>query len=163
VNITTEAMQTGSQISYSWFAQNILECGDCNEVSIQAFSNETVTVVVEDENGCSDEAKINVIVKDLPDVWLPNIFSRTDANPINHEVFLYTAPFVKSVKDFLIFDRWGNMLFEKSNVDPKFETITWSGVHNGKPLDSGVYMMVVNYELESGKQFSIRQSVNLIK
>lgn len=76
---------------------------------------------------------------------------------------MWAAPFVEYINDFLIFDRWGNVLFERNNLDPKSETITWQGIENDVELASGVYMMVVKYELESGQTFSLRQNITLLK
>ena len=48
-------------------------------------------------------------------------------------------PTIDEIKEFAIYDRWGNQVFFATNVQSGDPTIFWSGVYNGQPAKQGVY------------------------
>ena len=163
VLLSPTVTQTGSEIYYTWTGHSIIDCTDCPEVTVEPLVNQTITVFVEDEFGCQDKTVINVLVNDLPDVWLANIISKSANNPENQEVTLYVAPFVEKIIDFSIYDNWGNLIFSKVDIDPSQEELKWDGISNGRLVSSGVYVMQVNYVLKSGEQLSYNRSLTLLR
>jgi gliding motility-associated-like protein len=60
------------------------------------------------------------------------------------------------VHDFIIFNRWGNKVFESTN------NMGWNGVTNGIEQDPGVYMYYLVYDC-NGEEKYIKSTVNLIR
>ena len=114
------------------------------------------TVSVANENGCSDEDNINIIgMKDHP-IFIPSGFSPGNGDGTNDHFGVFGDPdVVREVKSFLIFDRWGEVLFENYNfpvstgnsIDP---TTGWDGTFRGQQLNSGVYVYMVEVEFFDG-------------
>gem|GEM_PF-6945710 len=48
-------------------------------------------------------------------------------------------PNVQQVNHLRIFDRWGNLVFEKSNFLPNNPKSGWDGTSKGKRMSTGVY------------------------
>ncbi len=163
IYIDANADFSGNDAMYEWLSQYITDCGDCDQVELTPFTNETVTVIVTDENGCKDEAQIRIFVTEKSDVFVPNAFSPIASNAQNQVVQPWFAAFVTEVNTFAIYDRWGNQVFVEKNVDPVVETITWDGTMNGNKLPSGVYVMLVEYTKASGQVVTLAQDITLIR
>lgn len=78
-------------------------------------------------------------------VFMPNIFSVYSAPPHN-----IVKPYVQSdfpIEEFswIIYDRWGNLLFETNELDQE-----WDGRFNGSFVDKGVYMWKIEYSINRG-------------
>ncbi len=163
ISIFADADYSGNTITYEWISEYITSCGDCDEVELTPFSNETVIVYVTDENGCTDFSEIRIFVNEKSDVFLPNAFSPLASEAVNQVLQPWFAPFVDNVNDFSVYDRWGNQVFNASNIDPSSETILWDGTYNGQNLPSGVYVILVDYTKGSGQRVTITQDITLIR
>jgi len=78
------------------------------------------------------------------EAFVPDIFS-PNADGLNDELkFYFNAPLDFS-GELVIFDRWGNHLFQKvySNFDP---TPSWDGTYKGNELNTGVYIWIFRYK-----------------
>lgn len=110
------------------------------------FSNEgTYNIVVKRENGpCYVEQTLQVIVTECPGViyWVPNCFT-PDGNETN-QLF---GPVMSDGYDingfeFLIFNRWGNVVWESHDPDGK-----WDGTYGGIKCSDGVYIWKIQFNV----------------
>lgn len=110
------------------------------------FSNEgTYNIVVKRENGpCYVEQTLQVIVSECPGViyWVPNCFT-PDGNEAN-QLF---GPVMSDGYDingfeFLIFNRWGNVVWESHDPDGK-----WDGTYGGIKCSDGVYIWKIQFNV----------------
>ncbi|HSH65580.1 MAG TPA: PKD domain-containing protein, partial [Bacteroidia bacterium] len=92
----------------------------------------TITQIVEN-NGCFDTAYARVIVRPEFVFWLPNAFTPGESAGLND---IY-KPTLYGVHDyhFMIFDRWGQKLFETLNPDEG-----WNGYINNRLCQQDVYI-----------------------
>jgi gliding motility-associated-like protein len=91
-------------------------------------------VIVKDVNGCSAVTSVDMTSKDY-DLFVPNAFS-PNGDGQNDKLFVRDNC-IKSM-DFLIFDRWGNKLFESENQNEG-----WDGTYKGQPMNSDTYVYVL--------------------
>ena len=80
----------------------------------------------------------------LTNVFIPNIFS---PNNDGHNDVLYARGDDIKELDFVIYDRWGEKVFETTD-----KTQGWDGTYKGKKLSTAVfsyYVKVTNYSNES--------------
>ncbi|MEN8928900.1 MAG: PKD domain-containing protein [Flavobacteriales bacterium] len=95
-----------------------------------------VTLIVTSVDGCSDTITKNVTIEGLFTLYLPTSF--TPNNDGLNDVFGVTGEKIDPVDfRFLIFDRWGQLRFETTDV-----TNGWNGQHNnaGDELPEGLYV-----------------------
>lgn len=101
-----------------------------------------------------------VISEDALIYYIPNSFSpnRSDAN---NDIFtpIFTSGFDPSSYEFKVFDRWGGMVFESTNVN-----VGWNGEINGKEASPGGYTWIINFkELNSDNPKTITGYVTLLR
>jgi gliding motility-associated-like protein len=115
---------------------------------------------------CYDTTTQELVALDGGYIKLPNAFTPTQSGSSGgvagsgtfNDVFL---PIMRGVEEFqmLIFDRWGNLLFESKDKD-----VGWDGYDkNGRPLPAGVYVYKLVLRLSDGQRTTKIGDVTLIK
>jgi len=163
VALEASVSYSGQDIFYNWSSEDPLSCYDCPNPILSAFADQLVTVSLTDDNGCMVESYIRVLVDEKADMWIANMFAAGAENDVNKEISLYSASFVSKINDFSIYNRWGNKIYTFTDVDPKTTTITWDGTTNGRFVDSGIYILVVEYELTTGERKSYIRDVGFFR
>jgi len=91
------------------------------------------TITVLSVAGCLSSDSVTVHVVERPLVLFPNAFS-PNGDGINDLYSIITRGDIANFV-FRIYDRWGEVLFETSNI-----TDGWDGKLNGKDLEMGTYV-----------------------
>lgn len=79
--------------------------------------------------------------------YIPNIFS-PDFNGYNDYFLPKFNETLSKIKKMIVFNRWGGILFEKSDFYPTSEIDGWDGRVNDKLLDEGVYLYYIEAEFK---------------
>ncbi|MFN6038748.1 MAG: choice-of-anchor L domain-containing protein [Bacteroidota bacterium] len=106
-----------------------------NNLIIQDFGIYPGSFYLISENNCFDTLEYSVFVKDKMTLYVPNAF--TPNNDGKNEMFKAYGTLVK-VFHMLVFDRWGNLIFESSSLGRG-----WDGTLNGEKVMQGVYVWKV--------------------
>ncbi|MBK7409456.1 MAG: gliding motility-associated C-terminal domain-containing protein [Saprospirales bacterium] len=118
-----------------------------------------------DINGCLALASVLVDVDKNRNVFLPNIFTPNN-DGINDYFQLYTGNGVSMIRSLRIFDRWGELVFEKLNIpaspypDP---SNGWDGTFRGRPGNPGVYVYTAEVEFQDGQLLLYRGDVTILR
>lgn len=144
---------------YQWVPSSSLS--DPSASSTLAFPSETTTyyLTVTDAYGCIYTDSIVLIVKeincDMPNIYVPNAFS---PNGDNMNDILYVRTSVARDIRFLLYDRWGEKVFETTQVDKG-----WDGVFRGKPCDPGVFVYYLEVKCFDGQRYEAKGNVTLLR
>jgi gliding motility-associated-like protein len=144
--------------SYVWTPDNLLDCNNCETVRFMANTSQTVGVTVTDIYGCTntDEAQIDVLGKCGSDVFVPNTFT-PNGDEMNDKLYVRNLT-LDGLKVFRIFDRWGKLVFETTNINDG-----WDGRYNGKVLNTGVFAYYVEVICSNGQTTPIVGNVTLMR
>jgi gliding motility-associated-like protein len=118
--------------------------------------------VVHYSNGCvSNQQETVVVVQNCPEelIYIPNTFT-PDGNELN-QVFLpvFTSGFDQYDYELLIFNRWGNLIFESND-----HKMGWDGTFNNAYAQDGTYSWIIRYgNVETDKKTEIRGFITIIK
>jgi len=147
----------------NWMPADFLSCTDCPAPSAFPPTTTTYTVTALDSNGCPGESTYTLIVSESQDnLFIPNVFS-PNGDGINDFFTLFAAPGSGQIASLQIFDRWGNMLFERQNLTVNNEGQGWDGRSNGEPLPPGVYVYSFAFVDPQGEVSYYKGSVTLIR
>jgi len=114
------------------------------------------TVTVTDGNGCSATDEVLVRVElNCGEVFVPDAFSPNGDG--KNDEFKVFGNCIKTI-NVKIYDRWGNKMFETSDV-----TESWKGDYKGKELNAGTYVYVYSGTLVTGESIQGKGVVVLIK
>ncbi|MFN0032650.1 MAG: gliding motility-associated C-terminal domain-containing protein [Flavobacteriales bacterium] len=140
------------------FGSGGLQAYDPGQSVVHAFAsagNFTITLTVEDNNGCTDSlSKELCILPDVP-VFIPDIFS-PNADGVNDVLYVRGVGFTKM--EFYIYNRWGEEVFYSNSIDRG-----WDGQLRGRPAMSGNYYYSFKASLGSGKFLELTGEFALIR
>ncbi|WP_165917141.1 gliding motility-associated C-terminal domain-containing protein [Flaviaesturariibacter aridisoli] len=148
--------------NWSWAPAADLSCSNCPLPTATVRNDVTYTVRVTTFYGCSatDTLVIKAFCKDAQ-VFLPNAFS-PDGDGVN-DVFLVQGSGILRVKTFRIFNRWGELVFEKNEVPPNDPRFGWDGRVIGRPPVPDVYVYTVEVLCENGIPYTYKGNVTILK
>lgn len=160
-NIAIDDISTGGDTCYWDFGDGntltVIGCGDVSNNYADTGAYHVVQVVVNNE-GCRDTIAYDVYIVPYTTLYIPNTFT-PNGNGTN-EFFFAVGEFVADFH-MMVFDRWGNMIFESND-----QLKGWDGRANGgKDLAQvDTYVYVVTYsEQYGGRKHKIIGHVNLIR
>ena len=86
---------------------------------------------------CQKEAKAKVVVNKCG-VYAPDIFSPNNDQQ-NDVFFVQAGDCIKQIKELIIYNRWGEVIFRDENFLPSDPNHGWNGSYLGKALEPGTY------------------------
>lgn len=118
-----------------------------------------VELIAYTDEGCSDTVTSIVNIKDRIIFYVPNTFTpdEDEFNPTFTPIF--TAGFDPFDYKLLIYNRWGEILFESNDA-----SIGWDGTYNGKIVKDGTYIWNIEFkETMSDKRHVHTGHINLLR
>jgi gliding motility-associated-like protein len=150
---------------YLWFFENGDTIpGNGPMISdILIYENVNICVDVTYNNGlCVESDCFAVRFEEEVDVYVPNAFSPN--NDGQNDIFYIVADdSVAEVLYMRIYDRWGEMVFEKSNFAPNNPDEGWDGRFKGKDLLPGVYVYDIKVITVESKEFPYTGDITIIR
>lgn len=126
---------------YRWQPEKYLSCSTCPTPVATPMENMDYVVTVTNDKGCvaSDTVTINVLCQESR-IFIPNIF--TPNGDGKNDLFMVAGQGIKLVKSLRIYDRFGSVIFERSNFQVNDPGSAWNGKLKGMlvPVGSYVYM-----------------------
>ncbi|MGM0620964.1 MAG: PKD domain-containing protein, partial [Bacteroidota bacterium] len=156
--IQFENQSTGAT-EYSWnFGDESADSGEENPVHRYDEMNKyQVELHAFNDFGCTDSAFTDVTVS-FDKVFPPNAFSPNSANAEDQEFRIYAEGIVNEGYKLLIFNRWGQVIFESNSQENG-----WDGsMKNGDYAPAGVYSWVIEYYDFLGEKHAQQGTVTLI-
>ena len=135
---------------------------DAFMVSTYPQITSTYKVIVTDDNGCTQEDFVTIYVDKKHDVYIPTAFS-PNGDGVNDVFMVHAGHKVKQVKEFAIFNRWGEMLFHQKNFQPNDINYGWDGTLDGRPMNANVFIYSAEVELINGDIVRLSGDVVLLR
>ncbi len=95
-------------------------------------------------------------------VYLPNIFS-PNGDGMNDYFVINGGKDLETINDLRIFDRWGNQVFEQTNILPNNLNKGWNGQFDGKNTAEGVYLYTASLLMDDGLERAVSGMVTLVR
>lgn len=169
VTVAAEIVNDDNVPVESWSWNPLAHCDTtCLDYTWMPTATYRQRITVIDENGCEASDEVLVIVRKDRLVYVPTIFDPESNDPANSLLSIYTGTGVTKVRKWLIFDRWGDAVFQvddylavPSNVpDPAF---AWDGKVRGEKVTPGVYVWYAEIEFADGVVEIFKGDVTLVR
>ncbi len=139
-------------------------CADsaCIDNCIRPTQAAMFTLLATDVSGCvlKDEIRLSVSKKNR--VYAPNVFN-PDAGEPNNRFFLSCDRGVVNIKRMFIADRWGELLYDQTDVLPNSPDAGWDGYYRGKVMHPDTYIYWAELERFDGSTFVERGGFALVR
>ena len=141
--------------SFSWFPPAGLSSDIISNPVASPLVSTEYTVFGQTQDGCVTSDSINIYVSANSLISLPNAFTPgTGANT----AFKINKKGIVSLDYFRIFNRWGQKVFETTNIDAG-----WDGTFNGTPQPFGVFVYEIEAVSNTGQNFVVHGNVTLLR
>jgi gliding motility-associated-like protein len=149
--------------TFEWKADPSLSCLDCRAPLAMPRQQTDYFVKITSKQGCTAEDHLTVFVKKEVDIYVPNAFS-PNGDGVN-DVFMIFAGgnSIQVIKSFLVFDRWGETVYQFYDFQPNNPAYSWDGKLRGLEMDPAVFVWFAEVELIDGSKRLLKGDVNLIR
>jgi gliding motility-associated-like protein len=153
---------TGAIISYNWIPSQNLNCNNCPNPRANPQFTTKYTVNITDRYGCTGKGDVTVkVVCNGQNFFIPNTFSPN--NDGSNDVFYPRGTGLDRAKILRIFNRWGEVIFEKYDMPVNIASAGWDGTWKGKKADAGVYVYQLEIYCKNGELLSYTGNITLIR
>lgn len=147
---------------FAWEPAESLNCSDCPDPTASPKKTTEYTVKVYTDFGCVDSDKVTIkVLCDESQLFIPNTF--TPNGDGQNDVFYPRGTGLDKVRAFRIYNRWGEVVFERTGMPLNDATYAWDGTYKGAVLSPDVFIYVVEALCESGEIMTIKGDVTLIR
>jgi len=157
--VELEALPGRPIVATEWTPADSSGCANCLTYIFHPETSTWVVVTVFDEEGCPavDSFYISVV----PNVFVPNVIRPASAEG-NDRFTLFTREQIP-IRRLIIFDRWGDLVFERRDIFTNDTSVGWDGFFKGKQALPGVYAFVAEVEILPGQTTVLRGDVTVLR
>ncbi len=128
---------------YLWDSADEIGCElNCTTIDWIPSRSQTLYMTATSTKGCTAADSIAVTVNKVRKVFIPNAFSPNQDGSNDYFTIYGAVPNVTEIESLMIFDRWGELVFEKGAFLPNEPAIGWDGSFRGKIQERGIYTYV---------------------
>ena len=136
VKVPVQAVVEGKMASFRWNPEAMLvDPSSLQTTTIPLRESIQLNLQVMAQNGCIVEAFSKINIRSA--LFMPNAFSPNRDG--KNDVFRIPEGTSIGLKEFSVFDRWGNKVFSTNNISQ-----VWNGTLNGQPSPAGVYVYFIS-------------------
>ncbi|HXP50355.1 MAG TPA: gliding motility-associated C-terminal domain-containing protein, partial [Bacteroidia bacterium] len=147
-------LSSSGGVLYSWLPASGLSCDTCANPFASPNTTTIYTVTITSDSGCSSSTIVTIDVA-CGSVFVPEAFS---PNNDGQNDVLYVRGNCINTLDFIVFDRWGNKVFETND-----KTNGWNGMNKGQDMNTGSYVYYLKATMYDGTTTEKKGNVTLVR
>ena len=150
-------------VRYTWQApyEGTLSCTDCEKTVVTTQNSISYELMAIDSAGCEASDRVTVNVRKDRDIWVPTGFT-PNGDGQNDLLRVHGLNGTRILR-FQVFDRWGELVYERSGFLVNDPSIGWDGIFRNQPVNPGVYVWYLEAEYIDGYQEVKRGQSTLIR
>lgn len=162
VPVTIPFQYSPTITTFAWTPTDNLDCSTCPNPSANLIFSTQYMVMVTDNNNCSafDTILVKTVCNDK-NYFLPNTFSPNGDG--NNDYFYPRGSNLYNIQSLRVFNRWGQMVFERKNFPANSASMGWDGNFNGRPAPSDAYVYIAEVVCDNAQVVALRGDVTLLR
>jgi gliding motility-associated-like protein len=160
--LLTPKAKGGTMTTYSWTPFQFLSCSNCPTPVATPKYTMQYQLLARNEYGCTDTALAIVKTQSGQGVYIPDAFT-PNTDGLNDIFYVMAGPDVAAVKDFAVFNRLGQRIFQVQNVAPNNPAFGWNGKINGRDANPETYVYYTTIVYVNGTEQVYKGTVILIR
>ena len=140
-----------------------LSCSECLSTTVSPLNSTTYEVYGIDQNGCDANDFVDVFVARQAQIMVPTGF--TPNGDGNNDILIVhgKSSNIVAINSFMIYDRWGETVYERNNFDVNDRTVGWDGIFRGQEMEAGTFIWTLQVQFENGETENLQGSTTLIR
>ena len=163
--VTLQAVPNQFPVSFSWTPTSpIIKVPNPDSSAIQVMPVNTTTfeVTITNADGCTATDDVTVQLFKGRRFYAPTAFS-PNGDGRNDRYTIFAGANVRIIRSLKIFDRWGEMVFEGTDMMPGDLSVGWDGALNGENMQIAVFAFVTEIEFIDDVILSFEGDFTLVK
>jgi hypothetical protein len=133
-------------------------CMDCLLYDFKPEENTLVSLTVFDSAGC--RAETSLLIRVDPRIYVPNAIAPASFSGNDRFTIFSKDPVL--IQKLVVFDRWGDLVFEKFNFWTNNPQEGWDGTFRNKKVLPGVYVFLAEIEVAPGRTEVLKGSITVV-
>lgn len=157
-----QLQQSPDVTKVQWQPDTWLSCADCPDPMAIPKSSIKYHITATNQFNCVSTDELNIkLVCESGVVFLPNTFSPNGDG--QNDIFYVRGKGIQTVKVFKIFNRWGQLVFERTNFNTEDPAAGWDGRYQGTYLNADVFIYFAELVCDTGEPFTLKGNVTLLR
>ncbi|MGN6803745.1 MAG: PKD domain-containing protein [Ginsengibacter sp.] len=120
------------------------------------------TIRAKNAGGCMAEDKVSVFATcNNSNIFVPNTFSPNGDGA--NDIFYPRGSGVFRILDLKVFNRWGQVVFEKANFNANDASAGWDGTFKGKQLAPDVFVYMLQVVCDNNTTLTFKGNIALLR
>ena len=149
-------------VRWLWTPPVALSCNNCPSPIVQTIGDVVYKATVSTAVGCtaSDYITVHTLCNGL-NLFIPNTFSPN--NDGNNDWFFPRGKGEFNVRSFSVFNKLGQLVYQKNNLSVNNERDGWNGNYYGNPAPTDVYFYSIEIICSNAHTFTMKGNISLIR
>ncbi len=161
-SVTISPIYSSDITNWLWTPSTGLDCTGCPVPVASPQSTTTYSIRVINNGGCTATDKVTVIVTcSNENVFIPNTFSPN--NDGVNDVFYPRGRGLYQVQSMRIFNRWGELVFQRTNFSANDANAGWNGRYRGIAANADVYTYIIEIICNNSEVIPFKGNITLIQ
>ena len=131
-------------------------------ITVKPRETTEYTVEVRNAGGCKTRDRVTVfVICNGTNVFIPNTFSPNGDG--NNDIFYPRGTGLFTIKALRVFNRWGEVVYEKDGFLPNDPAAGWNGTYKGVKQNPDVYVYTVDILCDNNTVLTLKGNVALIQ
>lgn len=153
---------TGNITSWLWTPNTRLNCNNCPTPFASPQSTTTYELEIVDVYGCRNRSDITVnVICNNQNFFVPNTFSPNGDG--QNDMFYPRGSGLFRIKSMLIFNRWGQVVYERKDFPPNDASNGWNGTFKGQKASADVYIYTMEILCDNNTVIPVKGNVTLLR
>jgi gliding motility-associated-like protein len=140
-----QAFGSPDVVQYGWTPGRYLDCPTCASTSAKPLEPMAYVVTVANAAACTSTDTVHVsLLCSESRIFIPNMFT-PNGDGLNDK-FSVIAQGVTSIRHFRVFNRFGELVFERKDFQPNDPAGAWNGSFKGILQPVGTYVWMADME-----------------
>jgi len=152
-----------ANVTITWDPTIGLSCTDCLNPDVTPPGTTTYTITVEDPNGCISRDQVTITTEIVRPYYAPTVFTPEDNTGQNTRFNIGFGPQIRSLNKLRVYDRWGNLMYEGTDLPINDFSQGWDGRFQGQHVVSGVYTWIGEAEFIDDETLFLTGSITVLR
>jgi gliding motility-associated-like protein len=160
----TATVTPSNDYTYRWEPSDGLSCPTCSTTWANPANTTRYTLYVTNfDKTCQKTAKTKVNVNHCG-IYTPDVFSPNNDRE-NDLFFIKASNCVKQVKEMVIYNRWGEVIYREENFPASDPNHGWNGTYLEKSLGPGTYPYKITIQFSDAEMsdYTYRGAIMLLR
>lgn len=160
--IRLNATASADVTKYLWTPAFNISCPTCKDPVVTTGKDMKFKLEVKNDGGCTNTDEVSVFVTcNNGNLFIPNTFSPNGDGA--NDIFYPRGKGISKIQSLRVFNRWGELVFEKMNFLPNDISMGWNGTYKGQKLTADVFIYTCDVVCENNVVLPYKGDIMLLR